>query len=402
MGGTVARGGQGGVPVSAVPRNTLASLEDCLATSAYTSGSTHQFYHYPARFHPTVAREFIRGFSRPGDWVLDPFMGGGTSVIEGLALGRRVIGTDINTLARFIADVRTRPLSPADENAVRGWADRASRALGGSDVGWVSRTRVRNLPGATELFLSGALALSGVLERRRRNFARAALLRLGQWALDCRDFKAPRRSRLAERLPELVDEMLIGLAEFVSSCREVGTRKREIAGRRVLLHSSAVDLHETLRPRTLCGRPRLVFTSPPYPGVHVLYHRWQYQGRRETPAPYWIANVLDGSGPSFYCGGSRTPTGLANYFRMIEAAFSSVARVLHPKGVVVQIVGFSDVAQQFPMYLAAMERAGFREVSIAGVGETRLERQVANRKWYAKLKGDIDASTEFLLVHRRR
>jgi hypothetical protein len=261
---------------------------------------------------------------------------------------------------------------------------------------------VPNLPGATELFLSGALEFSRDMPRRRRDFARAALLRLGQWALDCRDFKAPRRRRLAERLPELVDDMLAGLSEFVASCREAGVAKHAIASRRVLLHGSAVGLHKQRRLRALLGRPRLVFTSPPYPGVHVLYHRWQYQGRRETPAPYWIANVLDGSGPSYYCGGSRTPTGLANYFQMIEDAFGSVAKIMHPDGLVVQIVGFSDVAEQFSSYLDAMERAGFREVSTRGLEEGRPERRVANRKWYAKLQGDVDASTEFLLVHRLR
>ncbi len=388
--------------VSGLPKQTVANLQESLAITAYTSGSTHHFYHYPARFHPEVAREVIRGFSRRGGWVLDPFMGGGTSIVEGLALGRRMIGGDINALARFVADVRTRPLSPGDEGAVRQWADDAARALSGPDLSWVPGARVPNLPGATKLFLSGALELSRNMPQRRRNFARAALLRLGQWALDCRDFKAPRRRRLADRLPELVDEMLGGLAEFVASCSAAGVAKHAIASRRVLLHGSAVALHEHPRIRALRGRPRLVFTSPPYPGVHVLYHRWQYQGRRETAAPYWIADVLDGSGPSYYCGGSRTPTGLANYFQMIADAFTSVARIMHQEGLVVQIVGFSDAAQQFPLYLRAMEMAGFREVHAGGLQEGRLERRVANRKWYAKLQGDIDAATEFLLVHRLR
>ena len=42
--------------------------------------------------------------------------------------------------------------------------------------------------------------------------------------------------------------------------------------------------------------PQLVVTSPPYPGVHVLYHRWQVDGRKEAPLPFMIANKLDGAG----------------------------------------------------------------------------------------------------------
>ena len=86
-----------------------APLRDAVAFSGYTAGKTHNFYHYPARFSPEFARAVIARFSRPGDIVLDPFMGGGTAIVEGLALGRRMIGVDINTLARFLAEVRTAP-----------------------------------------------------------------------------------------------------------------------------------------------------------------------------------------------------------------------------------------------------------------------------------------------------
>ena len=45
-------------------------------------------------------------------------------------------------------------------------------------------------------------------------------------------------------------------------------------------------------------KPKLVLTSPPYPGVYVNYHRWKLRGRREIPAPYWIAGREDGNGMS--------------------------------------------------------------------------------------------------------
>lgn len=118
----------------------------------------------------------------------------------------------------------------------------------------------------------------------------------------------------------------------------------------------------------------------------------------ETPAPYWIANVPDGYGQSFYMGGSRTPTGLRNYFKMIIGAFRSVAHVLASDGYVVQLVGFSDASKQLPVYLKCMRVAGLEECEIQG---GRLGRSVPNRKWYAKLKGGVDASTELLLIHRR-
>jgi tRNA G10 N-methylase Trm11 len=48
-------------------------------------GLTHNFYRYPARFSPQFARAAVATFTEPGDTVLDPFMGGGTSAVETLA-----------------------------------------------------------------------------------------------------------------------------------------------------------------------------------------------------------------------------------------------------------------------------------------------------------------------------
>ena len=376
---------------------TLGHLQRVIDTTAYTSesGATHNFYHYPARFSPSVARHVIEMFSQPGDWVMDPFMGGGTSMIEAMALGRRALGVDINALAHFVATVRTTPLSRNDEDAIRHWADVTAGvvARSGMEV-WLGSAGMVNLPRPVETFIAGALACAESLLPRRMAFARCALLRLGQWALDCRDFSSPRRQHLALRLPLLVDEMLAGLRELVESCQGAGTSKRAIVPNRLLLHRSAVGLED--EPAVMGVRPRLVFTSPPYAGVHVLYHRWQYRGRKETPAPYWIARVPDGFGESHYCGGSRTPTGLRNYFNMITDAFLSVARVVADDAHVVQLVGFQRVETQLPEYLSCMSEAGFEEV--AG----RLSRRVPNRKWYAKLKGNVDAATEYLLIHRRR
>jgi hypothetical protein len=194
--------------------------------------------------------------------------------------------------------------------------------------------------------------------------------------------------------------MLSGLREFVQLCGQHGLSKKQIIQNRLLLHRTAVGLNEDARIGERGAKARLVFTSPPYPGVHVLYHRWQYRGRRETSAPYWIANVRDGYYESYYTGGSRTPTGVRRYFEMITAAFKSVRAVIAPSGWVVQLMGFSDVATQLPRYLTAMHEAGFEECPPARDCGTRLGRHVPNRKWYAKLQGAVDASTEVLLVHR--
>ena len=377
-------------------------VQKALDCSAYTSGKTHNFYHYPARFSPQFARAIISEFSTPGDLVLDPFMGGGTSIIEGLTLGRFMLGVDLNALAHFVAATRTTPLSPQDEERILGWADSVSSLLSLPDRAPIESPGIRNLPQSVRTFVAGALDMASTLPlRRQQNFARCALLRLGQWALDCRDFSAPRRRRLGRHLPNLVRSLLAGLQEFVGQCRLSGVTKSQITGHRLLLNRSAVGLYEEAKLRPFMGRVNLVLTSPPYPRVHVLYHRWQYRGRKETPAPYWIANVPDGSGEAFYTFGSRKSSSMDGYFTTLKEAFTSIRPLLAEDALVVQLVAFSDAEIQLPCYLAAVEDAGYQETFLS-TARSRLSRLVPNRKWYARLKERSDAASEILLIHRVR
>lgn len=380
----------------------LERLRSALGCSSHTSGSTHSLYLYPARFSPEIARAVIETFSTPGDWVLDPFMGGGTAVIEGVSLGRRVIGIDLNALAYFVTGVRTRPLSSNDHALLQTWAERVCAAASQAPHRPRPRPHIPNLPRTLRDVVSLAVGQADALLRfpRQRAFARCVLLRLGQWSLDCRDHSAPSRRKLAGRLPGLTRELLAGLDEFVNQCRNAGVHRNEIVGRRLLLCRTAAGLQDDSELAGLSRRPQLIFTSPPYPRVHVLYHRWQVRGRRETPAPYWIAQVPDGYYASHYTGGSRTPTGERRYFSMIRSVFSSVREFMARDGLVVQLVGFADLRSQLPKYLATMSEAGFESWRPPGSEAQHLWRLVPNRKWYAKLQGAVDPSSEVLLFHR--
>ncbi len=51
---------------------------------------------YRGNWPPQMARALILGYSKPGDTVLDPMIGSGTTCIEAKLLGRNCIGIDIN------------------------------------------------------------------------------------------------------------------------------------------------------------------------------------------------------------------------------------------------------------------------------------------------------------------
>jgi len=85
-------------------------------------GYTHDFYNYPARFSPNFVREAIKAFSEPGDLIIDPFVGGGTTLVEARLLNRHSIGLDISSLATFIANTKITPLSFKEILYVKNWA----------------------------------------------------------------------------------------------------------------------------------------------------------------------------------------------------------------------------------------------------------------------------------------
>ena len=134
---------------------------------------------------------------------------------------------------------------------------------------------------------------------------------------------------------------------------------------------------------------KLVLTSPPYPGVHVVYHRWQILGRKETPAPFWLANQRDGAGESHYLLGPRDEDELVTYYARLKSVFSSVRSLLDEYSIVVQLVAFSDPTWQLKTYLETMEAAGFVETE-ADVQRRRksaranLARSSTGCKWFAK------------------
>jgi hypothetical protein len=73
----------------------FSALREAAESRTYVSlgqrrtSSPHEFYRYPARFSPAFAAAAIECFTNPGELVLDPFVGGGTTAIEAMRLGHR-------------------------------------------------------------------------------------------------------------------------------------------------------------------------------------------------------------------------------------------------------------------------------------------------------------------------
>lgn len=69
---------------------------------------THWIYPYKGKFHPQMIRALLNIIGlQPGDWVLDPFIGSGTTALEAQLLGINCVGFDISPLCVLQTRVKT-------------------------------------------------------------------------------------------------------------------------------------------------------------------------------------------------------------------------------------------------------------------------------------------------------
>ena len=88
-------------------------------SDADTQYLTHNIHRYSGKFIPQIAERAISLLTRPGDLVVDPYCGSGTTLLESAVHGRKSVGIDMNPLAVLIARTKTTPITePARERLV--------------------------------------------------------------------------------------------------------------------------------------------------------------------------------------------------------------------------------------------------------------------------------------------
>lgn len=383
------------------------ALIDEARNPAAVGGLTHRHYNYPARFSPLLIGKAIEIFTKPGDLVLDPYVGGGTTLVEAYARGRKAIGSDISTLAAFVSRAKLLTLTSTRAHE---FAELVDDVVGEINIhrpepkfeDWAQLGYLRNLDSSARWRLRKAITqavaqIEGIQDPIFENLARCAVLRTAHWALDGRK-KPPSTDgfrRYLRASASIIADGAVKLHEasaaFRIACPQV--INRSIIG---LEDDPVIGASEA---------PKLIITSPPYPGVHVLYHRWQVDGRKESPAPFFIAKALDGSGESYYTMGGRSARGLAAYFDQLGDALRSLAAIANQKTMLVQVVAFADPDWQLSRYLEVAEESGWQELGLTRLineNDGRLWRNVPNRKWHATRQGQTGGAREVVLFHRLR
>jgi DNA modification methylase len=303
----------------------------------------HKLFCYPAKFQATVPQLIIEKFTRPGQCVLDPFGGGGTTSAAARLLGRNSVHFDLNPMACLVTQAKLSAPLKADV------AELCEKIRDESP--WTDETLLtddeRKLFGRT--VSAAANRIWAVLARSSQNKAAPVM-----GSLLVRFLKlVGRRDAQARRERPASEHVKWVLREFEAFCSQLSSLPQ--AEHRVFCRSNhQMGLKAASIP--------LIVTSPPYPGVDIEYGEIQIQRRDlkrcfRSTVGIRVANLFFGGNPAkkeLCLGGD----GDQDYFVNAENSLREMRRVLAPRGLCFIYCGFKT-QEQVGQYEALLEKAGF-------------------------------------------
>jgi hypothetical protein len=322
----------------------------------------HRLHPYHGKFIPQLVEVLLDRYLAPGDHVLDPFAGSGTTLVQALESGLDATGVDIAAFNCLLMRVKTAPYDLAELGEEL--TDVAARvdSLPRRGAGARGYLRAWYAPrAAAELLAFRDLGS----EYRHRDVLRVILSRAARSARRAAhfDLEAPKQPQRSEywchkhrRECRPVDSAGRFLRRYTLDTQ---ARIEEFAQVRDAEREATV-LHGDARELDLAGPYDGILTSPPYPGLIDYHeqHRYAYElleldDRREREI-----------------GAAAAGTSLASleaYRAGIAAVLERAAAALRPGAPVLVVV--NDRRDLYPEILA---RAGLRL-------EARLRRHVNRR-----------------------
>ena len=383
------------------PRIPWTKLYKAALSRDYANELMHPLYRYPGSMSPILARCIIRELSRPGDTVLDPFCGGGTTAIESIANQRKIICADLNPLACFITKTKTYPISKNSFFKYAEWIARSRAILtnknNGCPVELVARSGKRFAPSTHGLLLLLRNLANQVDDNDAREYALLTVLKIGQICFDRRN-NAISPHVLKNSFATVTRLFYEKMQIHIENCQNNGMLRQKKSAIKII-QTDALNLPALITAKSEIA---LILTSPPYPGTHILYHRWQVYARWETDLPYHLLGIDNRNYESHYTLGHRNEPGNANYFLKLGKIFSQLSSLISPSTVVAQVVAFSRPEKHIVQFREMMAVAGYKELRKYDEPNFIVKRSIPHRRWYAQIAPKQESSMEFLFLHKIR
>jgi DNA modification methylase len=432
--------------VTSVQPSEIGDLPDLDFAGHDTLYATHGLHAYAAKCPPQLARFAISRYSQPGQLVLDPMAGSGTTLVEARLLGRSAIGYDLDPLACLIARVKSSDLDAQNidshAQAIIAQVDRDLKELRSERVSAevLERSALPRFPRRDYWFcpsVSEALALLSfhightTMPEKVRDFfwvVFSSIILSKVSVANARDiihsrhhrFEHPAPPDVLARFQTRIKIMLKQVATLRELCAQAPATTAEIHqgdARHLTLPDGCVDLIATSPPYA---------TALDYPRAHFLAVAWMEPVFRLSMeqymalAPTYIGSERGHVDREFRIDARLMPFPAAQsaleslrqrdlrqahliqrYFIDMYAAFEEMGRVLRPSGHVFIVVCPSHVRQvQIPTHTVFTEMAQALGLRCIGEYQRTIDGNRRILPYMREAFGDR-MNTEYVLVYQK-
>ncbi|MBI2863233.1 MAG: site-specific DNA-methyltransferase [Chloroflexi bacterium] len=367
--------------------------------------ASHDLHAFAAKFPPQLPLAFIRGLTAPGEVVLDPMMGSGTTIVEAMLEGRKGIGFDLDPLALRLADAKTTPLAVGRLESAAQQALVAARDLLLTNQNVVSRwladrfdKRTRDfidfwfLPSTQLELMALVLAIQEISDAPVRRFLElvfsSIVVTKSGGVSRARDLAHSRPHRVENKVPRnALEQFAIRLRKNVASISQIGANG-----------APATPLAGDARFLPMADRVvDLVVTSPPYANAmdYMRAHKFSLiwlgypVGDLSKRRAEYIGSERPGNGLASQGKQTGRPSAIVRRLAEIDSKKAAILRkyfddmvlvlaemyLLRPDGAAVVVVGSSimrGIDLETHRCLADIaDRVGF---DVVGVARRALDR----------------------------
>jgi len=310
-----------------------------------TSYLTHGLHIYPAKFPPQLPRNILKEFAKPGDIVLDPFVGSGTTLVEAVLVNVNSIGVDTNPLACLISKVKTTPIDPKQLYLVDDLCGRVSASFFELQMGEKREDVIPNIPNIIHWFQKNvvqelSLINKSILSVQKKDIIDLALVALSSIIVRVSNQESDTRFAAINKNIKDGDTIRFFLEKLSEYKKIMKIFWEKLPEKKVKAKILNIDVRNL--SRYLKHPVDIVITSPPYANTYdyYLYHKFRM---------YWL-NMDVASAQQTEIGSRREYSSLkkgkGKWKQDLTESFQEILNVLKSEKLAFVVIGDSVIQKE--------------------------------------------------------